>query len=112
MRGFSGTCGWLAVCAGLLFGCDCRPPARHASAPLSQRVAEISVRVDAPSGGVPSVSLLAFRASVTGAGTGDVLGLVDPLVAAAPTAGCELRELALATRTLRAQGGSVELEAL
>jgi hypothetical protein len=66
--------------------------------------------VDAPSGGAPTVSVLAFRATVTGL-SGDVLGVIDPLVAAAPDR-CELRDVATAARDLRAQGGTVDLEEL
>jgi len=102
----------LALAAGLGAGCDTSPRGRDASAPVPQRSAEISVRIDAPAAGEPFVSVLAFRASATGGGTGDLLGLVDPLVSAAPTGGCELRDVAGGARALRAQGGAVELEAL
>ena len=42
----------------------------------------------------------------------DVLGLVDPLAAAAPDQGCAIRDADLATRALAARGGSVDLEEL
>jgi hypothetical protein len=100
------------LAAGLGVGCDASQRGRDASTRQSQRAAEVSVRIDAPAGGVPSVSVLSFRAAVTGASPFDVLGVVDPLVAAAPEARCELREVAAATRALRAAGGAVELEAL
>jgi hypothetical protein len=94
-------------------GCDVvGSRGRDASAPLSQRVAEVSVRIDAPPSGTPSVSVLAFRASVTGLLAGEVLGVVDPLVARAPEKGCEIRDVAAAARALPDQGGQVELEEL
>ena len=49
------------------FGCDSTPSKRDASAG-GQRVAEVAVRLDAPSGGTPSASVLAYRAGVTGRG--------------------------------------------
>src|SRR5205814_1737727 len=73
--------------------------------------AEVSVRIDAPSGGAPAVSLLAFRATVTGPlAASDVLGVVDPWVAPGPAARCDLHEVGATARTLRAQGGTVDLE--
>lgn len=101
------------LASGLAVGCDATQRGRDAAAPLSQRAAEVSIRIDAPSGGAPQVSVLAFRAAVSGGPLAvDVLGLVDPLVAAAPESRCELREVTAPARALRAQGGAVELEAL
>jgi hypothetical protein len=95
----------------LALGCESGTVSRDASAP-PQRVSEVSVRIDAPSGGAPAVSLLAFRASVTGPLAGsDVLGVVDPL-ASSPTSRCELEDVTAAVRKLRAQGGTIELEEL
>jgi hypothetical protein len=97
--------------AVLALGCDPVPGARDASAP-PQRVAEVSVRIDAPSGGAPAVSLLAFRATVTGPLAGsDVLGVIDPL-ASAPAARCELFDVTAAVRKLRAQGGTIDMDEL
>src|SRR5438552_943846 len=91
------------LAAGLALGCDSGGVrGRDASTPAPQRLAEVSVRIDAPGVGAPSVSALAFRASVTGQ-VSDVLGVVDPLVVSAPL-GCELRDVAAAARSLRAQG--------
>lgn len=98
--------------AGAALGCDATKGGKDASAPLSQRVAEVSVRVDVPQGGAPSVSVLAFQAAVLGLSAPDVLGVVDPLVARAPDLSCELRDVAGAARSLRSAGGSVELEEL
>lgn len=95
----------------LAAGCDASQRGRDASAPTSQRVAEVSVRIDVANGGAPSVSVLAFRASVTGIGAAEVLGVVDPLVTAAPDR-CELRDVAEASRSLKTHGGAVELEEL
>jgi hypothetical protein len=97
--------------AVLALGCEPVTGSRDASAP-PQRVAEVSVRIDAPSGGAPAVSLLAFRATVTGPLAGsDVLNVVDPL-ASAPASRCELYDVTAAARKLRAQGGTIDLEEL
>jgi hypothetical protein len=93
--------------------CDTTPRGRDAAAQSGQRIAEVSVRLDAPNGGTPSASVLAFRASVTGVSPDEVLPAVDPLVVAQPTEGaCVLRDVAGPARALGAQGGRVELEAL
>jgi hypothetical protein len=103
----------LTTLAAANLGCDVMGSrGRDASAPLSRQVAEISVRIDAPAAGKPSVSVLAFKASVTGLAPSEVLGVVDPLVARAPEKGCEIRDVAAAARALPAQGGLVELEEL
>jgi hypothetical protein len=96
----------------LALGCDpIQPAGRDASAP-APRTSQVSVRIDAPGGGTPSVSVLAFRASVTGPRSGaDVLDVIDPLVAAAPSR-CELFDVGKAARALRAQGGTIDLEEL
>jgi hypothetical protein len=49
---------------------------------------------------------------VTGLASADVLGVVDPLVAAPPESVCELRDVAAAARAVKARGGIVELEEL
>lgn len=101
------------VCLGLAaaLGCDSSAPRRDAAA---QRpgLGEVALRLDAPNGASPSVSVLAFRATVSGVVGVDVLPVVDPLVTDAPDAGCELRNVAGAARTLAAQGGRVDLDAL
>jgi hypothetical protein len=102
----------LLVGALLGLGCDSGNHGKDASASSSQRLAQISVRLDLPSGGAPSLSVLAFRAEVTDVATSDVLGAVDPLVAPAPESGCELRDVAATARTVRAQGGFVNLQEL
>jgi hypothetical protein len=99
-----------ALLAGV--GCDSNPAKRDASTTSGQRVAEVSVRLDAPSGGTPSASVLAYRAGVTGVAVDDLLSVIDPLVAAAPESGCVRRDVAVAARTIGAHGGKVELEAL
>jgi hypothetical protein len=58
-----------------------------------------------------TVSVLGFRAAAAGPET-DVLGLVDPLSAAAPDQGCLLRDVDLTNRALVMRGGSVDLEEL
>jgi hypothetical protein len=109
------TAGALALlAAGAGVGCDASQKGQDAAAVAgrSTGLAEIAVRVDVPSGGAPSVSVLAFRAAATGLAPDDVLGVVDPVVAAPPESGCVLRDVAGAARALGAQGGRVELEAL
>jgi hypothetical protein len=105
--------GVLAGCAALLLaGCDqSTVKGRDASTPLSQRVSEVSVRIDMPAGGAPAISVLAFRASVSGLEAGQVLGVVDPLVTPTPER-CEVRDVAAAARRLRADQGVIELEEL
>ena len=98
--------------APLLAGCENGPHTRDGAVPVTQRIAEVSVRLDVPSAGAPALSVLAFRADVTDRSTTDVLGVVDPLVAPAPDGACELRDVAGQARSLRAQGGAVNLEEL
>jgi hypothetical protein len=110
--GLLGRAGLVAGCLALLAACDPRPGGRDAaSAPLLQRVSEVSVRIDVPTGGAPAISVLAFRASVSGLEAGQVLGVVDPLMMAGPER-CEVRDVAAAARNLGAVGGAIELEAL
>jgi hypothetical protein len=98
----------LLLCGAVLsLGCDPTTGGRDASAPTSQRVSEVRVRIEAPSGGVPAVSVLAFRASVTGLPASDVLGVIDPVVAST-TSRCELQEIGTPTDRLR--GGRIDLE--
>jgi hypothetical protein len=103
----------LTGCAILsLAGCDpSNGGRRDASAPPSQRVSEVSVRIDMPAGGAPAISVLAFRATATNLEAGQVLAVVDPLVAPAPER-CEIRDVAAASRRLREVGGVIELEEL
>jgi hypothetical protein len=60
----------------------------------------------------PSVSVLGFRASAAAPNAPDVLGLVDPLWAAAPDQGCVLHDVDRAASALGARGESVDLEEL
>jgi hypothetical protein len=95
-----------------LLACESGAHIKDGSVPQTQKVAEVSVRLDVPSSGAPALSVLAFRADVTDRFAGDVLGVVDPLVAPAPDGPCELRDVAGQARALRAQGGTVDLEEL
>jgi len=104
--------GVVGVCFGVLFGCDSEQRARDASAPPSLQTSEISIRFDVAPQKAPVVSVLAFHATVAGVLQRDVLGIVDPLAAAAPDRDCELRDLDLSASTLGAQGGSIELQEL
>jgi hypothetical protein len=104
--------GPLALCVLTGAACDITPRGRDAADPSGQRIAEVAVRLDAPNGGTPSVSVVAFRATVTGVSPEEVLPAVDPLVAQPPEGACALRDVAGGARALGAQGGRVELEAL
>ena len=96
----------------LLLACENGPHMRDGAVPPTQRVAEVSLRLDVPTSGAPALSALAFRADVTDRSAVDVLGVVDPLVAPPPEGPCELRDVAGQARALRAQGGAVSLEEL
>jgi hypothetical protein len=98
--------------ASMLAACDGVQRARDASAPPSLQTSEISIRFDVSPQKAPVVSVLAFHATVAGVLQRDVLGIVDPLAAAAPDHDCELRDLDLSASTLVAQGGSIELQEL
>jgi hypothetical protein len=100
------------VGAALSLGCDSASHGRDASPSASQRLSQISVRLDLPSGSAPSVSVLAFRAETTDMPASDVLAAVDPLVTPAPESSCELRDVGGSARALRAQGGAVSLQEL
>jgi hypothetical protein len=97
---------------GLGSGCEGEQRARDASAPPSLQTSEVSVRFDVAPLKAPMISVLAFHATVSGVMQRDVLGIVDPLAAAAPERDCELRDLDLSASTLVAQGGSIELQEL
>jgi hypothetical protein len=103
----------MGFCALLVSaGCDFSPrPARDAST-QSQRLAEVAIRLDAPSDGPPSATVLAYRAGISGVAVDDVLSVIDPLVAPAPESGCVLRDVAGAARAIGAHGGKLELEPL
>jgi hypothetical protein len=106
----------VGACVGLscLFsaGCDSEQRPRDASAPPSLQTSEVSVRFDVSPQKAPVMSVLAFHATVAGVLQRDVLGIVDPLAAAAPERDCELRDLDLSASALVAQGGSIELQEL
>jgi hypothetical protein len=100
MRAWANT---VALCA-LLSGaaaCDTTPRGRDASAQSGQRI-EVSVRLEAQNRGTPSVTVQAYRASVSGVSPDDVLPAVDPLVVQPPESACVLRDVAGAARTLGA----------
>ncbi len=108
--------GVVGACAGLVVvlvsGCEGEQRARDASAPPSLQTSEVSVRFDVAPQKAPMMSVLAFHATVAGVLQRDVLGIVDPLAAAAPDRDCELRDLDLSASALVAQGGSIELQEL
>jgi hypothetical protein len=107
----------MATLASAVLGlaCDNANHGKDASPTTSQRSSQVSVRLELPSGGAPTVSVLAFHAEavdVNDVAATDVLGAVDPLVAQAPEASCELRDVAGTARNLRAQGGALNLQEL
>jgi hypothetical protein len=103
----------LAACA-VVAACDGGARAPDAQAQASTTSAELSVRFEMSATKPATVSVLGFRAVAAGAAADglDVLGLVDPLAAAAPSEGCVLRDVDLAASALGAGGGSVDLQEL
>jgi hypothetical protein len=105
-------CLTLAVCGALpAFGCDGGGHVPDANTQPAAYSAELSVRFEVSPDRPSTVSVLSFRAAAAGP-EADVLGLVDPLAAAAPDQGCVLRDVDLANRALATRGGSVDLEEL
>jgi hypothetical protein len=102
----------LLAMAPLFVAAACESPPKGRDAAAQSKVAEMTVRVDAPNDGTPSISVLGFRATVTGGGSDDVRAVVDPLLGPAPEGGCMLRDVAGPARALAARGGTVELDAL
>jgi hypothetical protein len=111
MRAWANTVALCALMSGAA-ACDTTPRGRDASAQSGQHMAEVSVRFEALNRGTPSVTVQAYRALVRGVSPDDVLPAVDPLVVQPPESACVLRDVVGAARTLGAQGGRVELEAL
>jgi hypothetical protein len=98
-----------AVC--LAIGCDGGGRMPDAQTQPAAYSAELSVRFEVTPDHPATVSVLAFRAAAAGP-EADVLGLVDPLAAAAPDQGCVLRDVDLANCALATRGSSVDLEEL
>ena len=103
---------FIAILFSSGLACEGGSHGKDASPTTSQRLSQVSVRLDLPSGGAPSVSVLAFRAEAIDMAASDVLGAVDPLVSPAPDSACELRDVAGTARAVRAQGGSLNLQEL
>jgi hypothetical protein len=102
----------LVAAAAVVSGCEGETRAPEAAARVTVPSAELSIRFDVAEGRAPSVSVLGFRASAAGPNAPDVLGLVDPLWAAAPDQGCVLHDVDQAASALGARGESVDLEEL
>ena len=102
-------CAAPAVCLAL--GCDGGGHMPDAQTQPAAYSAELSVRFEVSADRPTTISVLGFRAAAAGPET-DVLGLVDPLAAAAPDQGCVLRDVDLANRALATRGSSVDLEEL
>jgi hypothetical protein len=101
-----------AVCGVMsAFGCDGGGHVPDANTQPAAYSAELSVRFEVSADRPATVSVLGFRAAAAGP-EADVLGLVDPLAAAAPDQGCILRDVDLANRALVIRGSSVDLEEL
>jgi hypothetical protein len=102
----------LVAAGALTAACDggAHPP--DAQTTVSATSAELSVRFDVAGDKPPTVSVLGFRAATAGPDGEDVLGLVDPLSAAAPDQGCALRDVDEATSALVSRGSSIDLEEL
>src|SRR5262249_50983249 len=98
-----------ALC--LAIGCDGGGHVPDAQTQPAAYSAELSVRFEVSPDRATSVSVLGFRAAAAGPDV-DVLGLVDPLAAAAPDQGCVLRDVDLVNRALATRGSSVDLEEL
>ena len=103
----------LAPAMCLAVGCDGGGRMPDAQTQPAAYSAELSVRFEVGAGSdrQATVSVLGFRAAAAGP-EADVLGLVDPLAAAAPTQGCALRDVDLTNRALATRGSSVDLEEL
>jgi hypothetical protein len=100
----------LLVCLAAL-GCDTGGRVPDAQTQPAAYSAELMVRFEVAPDKASTVSVLGFRAAAAGP-EADVLGLVDPLSAAAPDQGCVLRDADLANRALVTRGSSVDLEEL
>jgi hypothetical protein len=90
--------------------CDGGPRVPDASVVPSALTAEVSVRFDVSPQRPANVSVLAFRAAITGIDRADVLGIVDPLAASEPERDCALRDVDVSANALSARGGSIELQ--
>jgi hypothetical protein len=93
-------------------GCDGSAPAVDAATPPSAQTSALSLRIDVPTGKPATLSVLAFRAAFSGVAESDVLGLVDPLAATAPSHDCQIRDVDKAAAALVARGDAIELEEL
>jgi hypothetical protein len=103
----------LFAAGSLATACDAGQRTPDAQAVVSVSSAELAVRFEVAEGKPPTVSVLGFRAStIAPDALPDVLGLVDPLSAAAPDQGCALRDVDQATSALVARGSSIDLEEL
>ena len=100
----------LAPLVSAAFGCDGGGRVPDAQMPPAAVSSELSVRFEVTDR-QSTVSVLGFRAAAAGPDI-DVLGLVDPLAAAAPVQGCVLRDADLANRALLTRGSSVDLQEL
>lgn len=103
---------WSAVALLALGACDGPPVAADVTTPQSERMVAVSLRLDSSPEVPASLTVLAFRAAVTGVPARDVLSLVDPLSSPAPERACVLRDLDRMSAELESRGSSIELEEL
>jgi hypothetical protein len=114
----SGLAALFACAAVAVAACDGGARTPDAQTQAAATSAELAIRFELTANQPATVSVLGFRAAAAGAAATpgadglDVLGLVDPLSAAAPADGCILRDVDLATNTLGTRGGSIDLEEL
>jgi hypothetical protein len=109
------TAGGMAACDGFgrtSPGGSGSDPYESGNSEGGQKTAELVLRLDAPSGGLPSASLVAFKARVIGIDAEQVASAVDPLMVAGPDTKCALRQVDETIRLLRDAHGAVELEGL
>jgi hypothetical protein len=102
----------LAAIALTTAACDGAAPALDASTLPSSRTSAVSLRIDVPADKPATLTVLAFRAAFLGVPASEVLGIVDPLAAAAPAQDCQLRDVDRAVAALVDQGQAIELEEL
>jgi hypothetical protein len=102
----------LALAAGAA-ACDgTYRPTEAADASNGTATASVRVRLEGGTGLLPDASVLAFKATLRGPASRDVLGLVDPLASEPPLRDCELRDLAAGAADMVSHGNSVDLEEL
>lgn len=105
--------GLLLTLTAAMAACDgTYRPSEAADASNGTATASVRVRLEGGTGLLPDASVLAFKATLRGPASRDVLGLVDPLASEPPSRDCELRDLAAGAADMVSHGNSVDLEEL